>query len=794
QVEGLEVKDFTTSWRDGMAFNAMIHAIRPELVNLRAVQQMDVRQRLENAFSTAEERMGIPRLIDAEDVDVPKPDEKSIMTYIAQFSRKYPDEPSGALNREHGELLRWINESQHRLQIVNQAITDIQAEYKDYIKYEKECNEKHKQFKNFERKESKSTTFPAEKLKELKDSFDDIIDRVKKWRIKLDTSLPGELGQIGQWINDAESLLEKDLPFDPETLSPEGNYKNYSILKDEHARFFNNKDLIQQSFLRIKRDSSIVGQHISQEHLNNLNGRLTAIMQNSEEREHYLNFEETRWKLQCLLTPFDQLLKTLNQKQGNIDETARRLNELKIMVHGDKIIQTIEHIMPDLHSKAQQYHQLSKKDDRKKEFITFTEQVRKRMKSAVTDLTSKETLLEETMENWNTYYSCIEPFEKWLNEGEQVLRRSSEEKTAYFSNVENWRQFHLKLNKAIQFLLSVCDDDNGTMLKNKLLLINRRWKDIDDSVKQYHHDEVIKKKRDEFYAGRAKLLETLEKIEREIQDSLPCTLKAIKEQDHRLYNAQAEIETFQRTLQILIKLGQTIDRESGDQHHPGEMISLLQVCQDKLSKIEHDLPLISKRNKTIHTQLQKFEDGMDKFTQWLNDGKQTIHQYTLQVPVKKIETFLEQHRNFFTETAYYRSMIESKGKLLTDLKKSNVGTQINFNMIDEQYNQMLIEFEQICQEASYWDKQFSLHTELWRNFHHRLKLLEDWIEKAQDIVKEKNDDYAWLIRKHKDFFDNADDEILHGFVNSGQELLHIRSENDQKDIKHLMDTLETKWK
>lgn len=62
------------------------------------------------------------------------------------------------------------------------------------------------------------------------------------------------------------------------------------------------------------------------------------------------------------------------------------------------------------------------------------------------------------------------------------------------------------------------------------------------------------------------------------------------------------------------------------------------------------------------------------------------------------------------------------------------------------------------------------------------------------IVKEKHDDYAYLIQKHKNFFDMIDDEILHGFIKSGRELLHIREKTDQKDIQLLMDTLESKWK
>ncbi len=56
-----------------------------------------------------------------------------------------------------------------------------------------------------------------------------------------------------------------------------------------------------------------------------------------------------------------------------------------------------------------------------------------------------------------------------------------------------------------------------------------------ESVQQFKHDDIIKKKRDEFYAGRAKLLDTLDKIDREMQEYLPCTTKALKEQENRLY-------------------------------------------------------------------------------------------------------------------------------------------------------------------------------------------------------------------------------------------------------------------
>ena len=62
----MEVTDFGKSWRDGFAFNAIIHNIRPELVDMERVPHESNSYNLEHAFSTAETHLGIPRLLDPE--------------------------------------------------------------------------------------------------------------------------------------------------------------------------------------------------------------------------------------------------------------------------------------------------------------------------------------------------------------------------------------------------------------------------------------------------------------------------------------------------------------------------------------------------------------------------------------------------------------------------------------------------------------------------------------------------------------------------------------------------------
>lgn len=62
----IQVKDFGLSWRSGVAFHSVIHAIRPDLVDMELVQKRTNRENLEEAFSLAENELGIPRLLDPE--------------------------------------------------------------------------------------------------------------------------------------------------------------------------------------------------------------------------------------------------------------------------------------------------------------------------------------------------------------------------------------------------------------------------------------------------------------------------------------------------------------------------------------------------------------------------------------------------------------------------------------------------------------------------------------------------------------------------------------------------------
>ncbi|XP_025033490.1 dystonin isoform X3 [Python bivittatus] len=105
---GIRCENFTTCWRDGKLFNAIIHKYRPDLVDMNTVAVQSNLANLEHAFFAAE-KLGVARLLDPEDVDVSSPDEKSVITYVSSLYDAFPKIPEGGEGiSAHDVEVKWI--------------------------------------------------------------------------------------------------------------------------------------------------------------------------------------------------------------------------------------------------------------------------------------------------------------------------------------------------------------------------------------------------------------------------------------------------------------------------------------------------------------------------------------------------------------------------------------------------------------------------------------------------------------------------------------------------------------
>uniref|UniRef100_A0A3P9C6D2 Calponin-homology (CH) domain-containing protein n=1 Tax=Maylandia zebra TaxID=106582 RepID=A0A3P9C6D2_9CICH len=231
---GIEVKDFGPSWRDGVAFHSVVHAIRPDLVDMEVVRRRSNRENLEEAFSLAENELGIPRLLDPEDVDVDKPDEKSIMTYVAQFLKHYPNPHHSETDGQQDEvdnpkfIIYFSSVCREERKMLRELKVFLDQLERDVLRAqgtEGSLADKYQAFKNFrvqyemKKKQTDPLLQPVQKDGKLsvdqalvKQAWDRVSTRLLDWHIHLDKSLPGPLGVIGAWLHRAEMALREDIP------------------------------------------------------------------------------------------------------------------------------------------------------------------------------------------------------------------------------------------------------------------------------------------------------------------------------------------------------------------------------------------------------------------------------------------------------------------------------------------------------------------------------------------------------------------------------------------------------
>ncbi|XP_074803967.1 dystonin isoform X13 [Natator depressus] len=125
---GIRCENFTTCWRDGKLFNAIIHKYRPDLIDMNTVAVQSNLANLEHAFYVAE-KLGVTRLLDPEDVDVSSPDEKSVITYVSSLYDAFPKVLEGGEGISANDVeVKWVeyqNMVNYLIQWIRHHITVI---------------------------------------------------------------------------------------------------------------------------------------------------------------------------------------------------------------------------------------------------------------------------------------------------------------------------------------------------------------------------------------------------------------------------------------------------------------------------------------------------------------------------------------------------------------------------------------------------------------------------------------------------------------------------------------------
>ncbi|CAF4576954.1 unnamed protein product, partial [Rotaria sp. Silwood1] len=163
--KNVNVQNFHTSFKDGLAFCALIHRHRPDLLDYSKLTKDDPLTNLNLAFDIAEKHLDIPKMLDAEEINNSiKADEKVVMTYVSSYYHAFSTTQKAeqaasrickvlSINQENeqmmveyerlaSDLLEWIKEKRPWLEnrATDNTLDGTQAklgEFRDYCRSQK---------------------------------------------------------------------------------------------------------------------------------------------------------------------------------------------------------------------------------------------------------------------------------------------------------------------------------------------------------------------------------------------------------------------------------------------------------------------------------------------------------------------------------------------------------------------------------------------------------------------------------------------------------------------------------
>uniref|UniRef100_A0A3B3XFV9 Calponin-homology (CH) domain-containing protein n=1 Tax=Poecilia mexicana TaxID=48701 RepID=A0A3B3XFV9_9TELE len=533
---GLDVKDFGPSWRTGLAFFAVINALRPNLVDMERVWRRPNRENLQEAFLLAETELGIPQLLDPEDVDVDKPDEKSVMTYVAQFLKHHPDrkqsdlggKPEEAVTREQRksqrELKMWLDQLEKEAVHAQETQGSLAQQYQLFKSLQVQLEMKRKQVEGALQSTQRDGMLTVDQAL-VKQAWERVSNRLLDWHLRLDRSLPAPLGTVGEWLHEAEGALRQEI-----TVQQAHDITASTVHRalEQHKDVLRSLESHQQIFQRIHKDRSVDGVPVPQDQLQDMAERMNFVSTSSSVHLARMEFLENKHHMQAFLTLAESRLKSWIIKYGHQESVELMLRNYIVSIF-QHFFENYEALFQSLKQSAETYVSMdSSVDEGEMGVRRFMREVVTQWRSLSMEVRSVRSMLEEVLSNWERYGSTVASLQAWLEDAEEAQNQPEKVKQEFFRNLSHWMDQHTAMNDAGNFLIETCDETVSLDLKQQLLLLNGRWRDLFLKVKQYAHSDELEKWRKDHLRAVWTLKELLEAAEAKLNAPVQVSLLGVK--------------------------------------------------------------------------------------------------------------------------------------------------------------------------------------------------------------------------------------------------------------------------
>ncbi|XP_062906974.1 dystrophin isoform X1 [Mobula hypostoma] len=458
----VNVVNFTSSWSDGLALNALIHSHRPDLFEWKDVAKLQsANERLDHAFNVAKQHLGIEKLLDPEDVATAHPDKKSIIMYITSLFQVLPQQVTIEAIREVETLPRQpkVTQEEQREMLRKQHFSQQLME------------------SSVEKPAGSSTVESEVDL----DSYQTALELVLTWLLSAEDSLQAQ-GAISDDVEEVKEQFHAHEGFMMELTSHQGSVGN--ILQAGNQ-------LIEEGKLSEDEENEI------REQMNLLNSRWETLRVASMERQSKLHEE--------LMDLQQQQLKHLADWLTNTEDRINQMEEMPLGPDLEALKQQVEEhklLQEDLEQEQVRVNSLTHMvvvvDESNGENATAALeeelQILGERWAAICKWTEERwVLLQEILFKWQyfTEEQCL--FDKWLAEKEKSVSKIQtsgfEDQNEMLTNLRKLAMLKGELEQKRQTMDKLCalSQDLLASLHNKAVAqkikarldeLAQRWDDL----------------------------------------------------------------------------------------------------------------------------------------------------------------------------------------------------------------------------------------------------------------------------------------------------------------------------
>ncbi|KAM6273721.1 nesprin-2-like [Porphyrio hochstetteri] len=462
----IDVTDFKSSWRSGLPFLAIIQNLRPGLVDLEKAKTRSNKENLKEAFRIAEVELNIPRLLEPEDVDITNPDEKSIMTYVAQFLQYSRNlcEPEEDMQEKVREAVSWLAAQEKKLAklLIDTENETYYHKYKEMMSFMEAFNQGKKPFLHV-LSSKRSEAELSEGQKQMREEWDKLISQINEWKMRLDQMLPSPLDSIEAWLQEVEHLQAEDLPDLQDPFKAMFAFREVIVIfKGLMESFDSHLDTLQSFKNEDEKNMPLV----FPEKIEEMKRRFSNISCTNATtflEYHYGLCSAIANEVTLKLNIWDMKYGTKESVESLLENWNNFIEEKRLETQ----LETATQICEDLKNKT-----ISNPESAgdPQEISKLFKTVESKISMCRDYISSVNTTLQKVLSSWSIYTENIHLLRMWLEE-----KRHEHPKEIPTEILAKWNSVHVSLNEAGNYLIEVSKEQVGSNVAKELKKFNRRW-------------------------------------------------------------------------------------------------------------------------------------------------------------------------------------------------------------------------------------------------------------------------------------------------------------------------------